>query len=193
MALIENFKLEGARELHDALIRIEKETQISIIRRSARRAMVPVRDAIAINVAMKLDTMNARSRAIYSRQIQLRSKFDKRKGSVNIYVMPNVKSMQNEEKKRAWNEALSEIGNEYKPHTFTNFAYLAHFFESGTRPHIIKIKRKYTTVRLRHPGMREMPIFQETFNSKANQAATRLITEVGKSIAREFKRQSRNK
>ena len=91
------------------------------------------------------------------------------------------------------NEALSEIGNEYKPHTFTNFAYLAHFFESGTRPHIIKIKRKYTTVRLRHPGMREMPIFQETFNSKANQAATRLITEVGKSIAREFKRQSRNK
>lgn len=193
MALIEKFKLEGARELHDALIRMEKETQISIIRRSARRAMVPVRDAIAINVAMKLDTMNARSRAIYSRQIQLRSKFDKRKGSVNIYVMPNVKSMQNEEKKRAWNEALSEIGNEYKPHTFTNFAYLAHFFESGTRPHIIKIKRKYTTVRLRHPGMREMPIFQETFNSKANQAATRLITEVGKSIAREFKRQSRNK
>ncbi len=193
MALIEKFKLEGARELHDALIRMEKETQISIIRRSARRAMVPVRDAIAINVAMKLDTMNARSRAIYSRQIQLRSKFDKRKGSVNIYVMPNVKSMQNEEKKRAWNEALSEIGNEYKPHTFTNFAYLAHFFESGTRPHIIKIKRKYTTVRLRHPGMREMPIFKETFNSKANQAATRLITEVGKSIAREFKRQSRNK
>jgi hypothetical protein len=193
MAIIEKFKLDGARELYNALKEMEKETQVSILRRSARRAMIPMRDAIAINIAMKLDNMNARARAIYSRQIQLRTKFDKKKGSINVFVMPNVKSMQNEEKKRAWNEAISGIGNEYKPHTFTNFAYLAHFFETGVKPHVIKIKRKRANVRLRHPGFKGMPIFQDTFKAKANDAATRFITEVGKTLAREFKKRNKGK
>lgn len=193
MAVIEKFKLEGARELYDALKSMEKETQVSVLRRSARRAMIPMRDAIAINVAMKLDNMNVRARTIYARQIQLRTKFDKKKGSINVFVMPNVKSMQNEEKKRAWNEAISEIGNEYKPHTFTNYAYLAHFFESGVNPHIIKIKRKRTTVRLRHPGFKGIPIFQDTFKAKANATATRFINEVGKTLAREFKKRNKGK
>lgn len=193
MAIIEKFKLDGARELFSALKGMEKQTQISVVRKSARRAMIPVRDAIASNISSKLDVMNPQARAIYAKQIQIRTKFDRKKGSINVFVMPNVKKMQNDEKKRAWREALSKIGNEYKPSTFTNFGYLAHFFEGGVSPHVIKIKRKKSTVRLRHPGFKGTPIYENTFNAKANGAATRFIKELGDQLAKEFNRQNKVK
>lgn len=135
------FKMSGDLQLDRVLYNMERKAARNTITRAVRRTLRPVTNIIRGRIKSELFTMDALSRAKYSSQIDLSTRVIK--GGVVGRIRTKAKRIRTNNKR-------------------TNFAPLAHLFESGVAPHLIyQPKRKRT---LKHPGIKENPIWQDTFD-----------------------------
>lgn len=159
------FKVDGLKELQNAIERMEEKTQVSVVRSAVRKSAEPTQKAIAINIAANLTTMNAQARAVYSRMIKMRTGRDKR-GNVNARIYTK-----NEKLKLASGRTV-------------NFRPLVHLFEWGVKPHkIVQPKMKRV---LDHPGIPENKIWGPIFDREAPNMGESLKKNLVDRIAKEW-------
>ena len=133
--------LKGGAELDRQLKAMSYKTSRNIIKRAVYHSLVPLQKQIRQRIKSDLDSMNAQSRAIYSKQI-------------GISVKPARGGL--------WGRIKTQSTRVKTKKGIRNFARLAQLFEGGTSPHsIVQPKRKRV---IKHPGIKPDPIWSQTFD-----------------------------
>lgn len=136
--------LQGGFELDRVLYGMERKASRNLITRAVRRALNPTLKQIRKQVKSDLHTMNARARAVFSGQIGLSMKV------VRGGVVGRIRTKST--------KAKTAKG-------LRDFSKLAHLFEGGTKPHLIK--QRHRTIR--HPGIKATPVWAETFDARVEE------------------------
>lgn len=165
MSNMVSFKMRGARDLEQALKEMEQKTARNVVTRTVRASLVPVLKEIRDKVKSDLNTMNAKARAQYAKQIGI-SVGRSRTGEIVAKI--RTKSL--------------KMSSASSPGKMINYSPLAHLFEGGVSPHKIKQKRRT----INHPGIPDRPIWSSTFDNRA-EAITRAFTDsMWKNIKKEW-------
>lgn len=159
------FNVDGVEEIVRSLQKMDAKTNRNTLTRTMRKSLKKTHESIRLEIGNRLHNMNARARAVYASQIGISIRPDGR--DLKARIRPANKKVHTGNRK-------------------VNFAPLAHLFEAGVKPHVIrqpKLKRS-----IMHPGIPEQPIFAQTFDRNANDIDATFKKTIQTEIIKEFSR-----
>lgn len=159
------FNISGVEETVRALQRMDAKSNRNTLTRTMRKSLKKTHETIRMEIATRLHHMNARARAVYASQVAISVK------PVGSDLKASI---------RPANKKVS-TGN-----SRVNFAPLAHLFEGGVKPHVIRQPKRKRTIL--HPGIPENPIFARTFDRNAGEIDATFKKTINNEILREFSR-----
>lgn len=180
-------KLNGFKELEDALAELEVPVQKKVMRSALREAATPMLNQMKSDIR----TFWGEGSGVLEKSVNMRTSFPTvRRGPADGYVNVGVFRIR----------SLEPIGEAYYGRTYIGAANLAWWLEKGVQAHSLQKKARAGSASRRsklqdtgamHPGIQANPIIRRTFDHGKEEAFNGIKSSLGIKIQRIWARKNK--